>query len=88
MVVLFSRNIHQVLPVISHGYPTDIIESCIKRSGMWTQITKFYLKLNMRTEEGEQKFASWLLKLGNDELPMKSNPSFQNCTEIPKQCYV
>ena len=40
---------------------------------MWTQINKLYLKVNMGTEEGEQEFANWLLKLGNDELPKKSN---------------
>ena len=68
-VVLSGGDFCQVLLVVRHGHPSDIVENCIKRSEMWTQINKLYLKVNMRTEEGEQKFANWLLKLGNDELP-------------------
>ena len=85
-VVLFGGDFHQVLPVVRHGHPSDIIENCIKRSEMWTQIHQLHLKFNMRTDEGEHEFATWLMKLGNDELPKRNNPPFQGCIEIPKQC--
>ena len=60
-VILFGGDYCQVLPVGCHRYPSDIVENCIKRSEMWTQINKLHLKVNMRTEEGEQEFANWLL---------------------------
>lgn len=72
--------------MVRRAHPSDIIDNCIKRSTIWPQINKLYLKHNMRTEKGEREFSKWLLQLGNDELTKKENKPFQGCIEIPIQC--
>ena len=40
----------------------------------------------MRVHPEEADFFQWLLQLGNNDLPIKSDQPFQGCIRIPDQC--
>ncbi|OWZ03952.1 LOW QUALITY PROTEIN: Helitron helicase [Phytophthora megakarya] len=71
-VVLLAGDFRQILPVIPHGSPSEVVKSCIKRSSLWRRFTVLHLKTNMRvqrmTDEGTametQSFADFLLRVG------------------------
>ncbi|XP_071580670.1 uncharacterized protein [Temnothorax nylanderi] len=63
-VILFAGDFRQNLPVVPHAQKAAIIESTVKYSSIWRNVTQVKLKQNMRTGE-EKEFANWLMQLGD-----------------------
>ncbi|XP_060854912.1 ATP-dependent DNA helicase PIF1-like [Metopolophium dirhodum] len=66
--MLFTGDFRQILPVIRRGTRADIVMSSIKNNGLWSVMERFNLVQNMRVGN-DADFASWLLQLGNGQLP-------------------
>jgi hypothetical protein len=67
-IFLFGGDFRQVLPVVPRRPRTVIVENCIKSSPLWAQFQIYKLKKNMRADEDQHEFATWLLALGNGDL--------------------
>ncbi|XP_072047483.1 uncharacterized protein [Amphiura filiformis] len=87
-VFLLGGDFRQVLPVVPRSPPTVIVENCLKRSPLWSDITKISLNKNMRAKPDEKEFATWILKLGNGELQSQCEPTKQDTIDIPPQCVI
>lgn len=87
-VLLLGGDFKQVLPVIPKGTAAAIIENCLKMSPLWCRITKLKLIKNMRAAEDEQKFADWLLQLGNGSLESPVDELIGDSIEIPNKCNI
>jgi hypothetical protein len=85
-VILLGGDFRQVLPVIRHARPAQVIEVCLKSSPLWQLVTKFSLTQNMRVRENEQLFSQWLLEVGNGNIPTDRNSPFENAIPIPECC--
>ncbi|XP_060867314.1 uncharacterized protein LOC132942708 [Metopolophium dirhodum] len=66
--MLFTGDFRQILPVIRRGTRADIVMLSIKKNGLWSVMERFNLVQNMRADN-DADFASWLLQLGNGQLP-------------------
>ena len=69
-VLLLCGDFRQTLPVVPHAGRVQAIEACLKRHPIWQNVKCFPLRQNMRVNHDEQEFASYLLKVGNGELPI------------------
>ena len=85
-VVLLGGDLRQTLPIVRRGGATQIMEVCLKRSPLWRFVQVFQLCTNMRAQEGEQRFADFLIQLGNGQLPLKENNPYEGSIEIPQEC--
>jgi ATP-dependent DNA helicase PIF1 len=69
---LFVGDFRQTLPVIPRGTRADEVNSCLKRSYVWSKIQKLSLTVYMRTrlvgENNSDTFSNLLLKLGSGEI--------------------
>ena len=61
--MILGGDFRQVTPVVTHGNRNKIIEASIKSGEIWSEFLLLKLYINMRTGEGENEFAEWLLKL-------------------------
>ena len=78
-VLVLAGDSRQVLPVVRHANQAGIVDACLRRSPLWPHFRVWVCQLreNMRArlaQEGEQRaeldqFCSWLLRLGNGQLP-------------------
>lgn len=64
-VVVDSGDFRQTLPIVRHGNRVQIIENCVKNSGMWCKFRKMELYDNKRLTDNDQHFKKWLLDIGN-----------------------
>ena len=85
-VVLLGGDFRQTLPIVRRGGSTQIMEVCLKRCPLWRFVQVFQLRTNMRAHEGEQRFADFLIQLGDGRLPMKENNPYEGSIEIPREC--
>jgi hypothetical protein len=78
--VLLGGDFAQILPVVPQGSRADIIKACLQRSFIWPQLSRLYLRTNMRvrtaTRPQDQAFVQWIEQLsfmpelwGQIELP-------------------
>jgi len=58
----------------------------MKHTPNWAYVKKSHITRNMRAQCDETEFAKWLLKLGNNELPVKGNQPYEGCIAIPVRC--
>jgi len=74
-LVVLGGDFRQCLPVVRHGSKSACIKSCLQFSRLWSLFAQniIHLTTNMRTGDGEQLFADWLLKHGNGELNDKKD---------------
>ncbi|XP_043224655.1 uncharacterized protein LOC122382858 [Amphibalanus amphitrite] len=76
-VVVLGGDFRQVLPVVRHANQAGIVDASLRRSPLWRHFRVHRLRENMRArlaqEENQQaeleEFSTWLLQLGNGELP-------------------
>ncbi|XP_043221667.1 uncharacterized protein LOC122381498 [Amphibalanus amphitrite] len=76
-VVVLGGDFRQVLPVVRHANQAGIVDASLRRSPLWRHFSVHRLRENMRArlaqEENQQaeleEFSTWLLQLGNGELP-------------------
>ncbi|XP_043474367.1 ATP-dependent DNA helicase pif1-like [Leptopilina heterotoma] len=92
LTILFSGDFRQTLPVITRGTRADEINACIKKSFIWTKISRVSLSTNMRVQlQGEQEaqqFSDLLLKIGQGDV--EDNNGFIDvpsslCTTVTSQ---
>ncbi|UYV61205.1 hypothetical protein LAZ67_1003811 [Cordylochernes scorpioides] len=81
-VIVFGGDFRQCLPVIPNGTRTEIVDSCIKQSYLWSNFSRLPLEANMRCSDID--YCEWLLKLGNGELTNEHNLG-EYVIEIPSE---
>ncbi|UYV67510.1 hypothetical protein LAZ67_5001019 [Cordylochernes scorpioides] len=81
-VIVFGGDFRQCLPVIPNGTRTEIVDSCIKQSYLWSNFSRLPLEANMRCSDID--YCEWLLKLGNGELTNEHNLG-EDVIEIPSE---
>ncbi len=61
------------MPVVPKGGQEDIVSVSLPRSHLWQHVIIFRFHINMRVMaanfEEQQKFAKWVLNVGNNSLP-------------------
>ena len=87
-VFLMGGDFRQVLPVVPRKPRAVIVENCIKSSPLWPLFCLVQLKKNMRADEEEAEFASWLLDLGNGSLTCDWAKCVPDTIVIPDQCNI
>ncbi|XP_016574049.2 uncharacterized protein LOC107871646 [Capsicum annuum] len=74
LTVIFGGDFHQILPVIPKGTRADIIDASLNSSYLWSFLTVYELKQNMRLCSGKvtdceaaeiTTFNKWLLRIGD-----------------------
>ncbi|QRW04504.1 ATP-dependent DNA helicase PIF1 [Ceratobasidium sp. AG-Ba] len=75
ITVVFGGDFRQILPVVRHGQPEDIIAACLKRSSLWPQMIKLRLTENMRLQGDPEaaQFAEFLLQVGEGATIQEGN---------------
>jgi ATP-dependent DNA helicase PIF1 len=92
-VVVLGGDLRQTLPVIEGASRSQITDSTIVNSSLWTHVTVLHLKKNMRlaaptlTDEGKMelaRFSQWMLDIGkgNIECTAKDGESEPSWIEI------
>jgi hypothetical protein len=95
-VVVLGGDIRQTLPVIEGGSRSEIINSAIVNSSLWSHVVVLHLRTNMRlsthalTEEGRNElaeFSKWILNIGegNIEATTKEGESEPSWIKIPDE---
>ena len=68
--ILFGGDFRQYLPVILRGSRAEIINSTLKSSYLWTDMTKLELTTNMRMNNAnDNEYRQFLINLDNGHLP-------------------
>lgn len=65
--IVFGGDFQQILPVIPRGSRPQIVDACMQRSFLWTELRVMYLKRSMRLNTEileERQFAEWQLQIG------------------------
>jgi len=84
-IIVFGGDFRQVLPVVRRGNRTTIVEACVKKTHLWSDVLRRRRSVNMRAAN-DHDFSDWLLKLGDGTLPIESDLSPESIS-IPKHCY-
>ncbi len=82
---VLGGDFRQVAPVVKHSSKTKLIENCIKSGKIWNSFQIIKLSKNMRADPKEIAFAQYILKLGEDKLPIEFG---DDIIEVPKKCIV
>lgn len=80
---IFGGDFRQILPVVPHGSPTSIKDTCLKRCPMWHHFSQLQLTQNVRTNINEQEFCRWLLHLSNGTLTSSLNDVPVDAIDVP-----
>ena len=83
-LILLAGDFRQTLPVVPRASTPVILENCIFRSPLWQYVTHMDLTRNVRADESETAFKTWLLELGNGTLSTAGGIRGQ--VEIPNDC--
>ncbi|KAM2883182.1 hypothetical protein COP2_016053 [Malus domestica] len=94
--ILFGGDFRQILPVVPSGSVADIVQASFTSSYLWSYLTIFFLKQNMRLSktglnEVEKKeladFAKWILDIGNGTVArsISSTDEESSWIEFPNQ---
>ena len=84
-IFVLGGDFRQVLPVVPRASRAAILDTCLKRSSLWSSFRQFRLTKNMRAAD-EQAFSSWLLQVGNGSLPSACHQSEEPLITIPEEC--
>ncbi|XP_045022910.1 ATP-dependent DNA helicase PIF1-like [Daphnia magna] len=83
-VLLLGGDFRQCLLVVRHGNRVKIIEANITNNATWPLFRQLRLVQNMRTVDGSQDFADWLIQLGNGSLAQTPWLNDPDLIEIPQ----
>ncbi|XP_063981011.1 ATP-dependent DNA helicase pif1-like [Diachasmimorpha longicaudata] len=72
-IMLLVGDFRQLLPVKPNATRSELVNLCIRFSHLWKNFQVFSLTENMRTLPGEEKFAKYLLSLGDGLLNDNDN---------------
>ncbi|KAG7537158.1 Helitron helicase-like domain [Arabidopsis suecica] len=67
--VLLGGDFRQILPVITHGSRADTVLASISKSYIWDACNVYHLQRNMRLQQSETSFATWLLSISDGTAP-------------------
>ena len=67
--VIFGGDFRQILPVVPRGSPANIVLSCIISNPILSPVSRFTLSKNMRADPKAKEFSTYLLQIGEGELP-------------------
>jgi hypothetical protein len=76
-VVVLGGDLRQTLPVIEGGSRSEIVNSAIVNSSLWSHVVVLHLRINMRlstdtlTKQGRKEladFSRWLLDIGEGNI--------------------
>ena len=82
-IFILGGDFRQTLPVVRRASDTVIIENSIISSHLWSIVERFCLTRNMRANPGQDDFTSFLLDMGQGNLPLKNTAPFAESIEIP-----
>ena len=82
-ILVLGGDFRQTLPVIPRGSDTAIVEKSLISSPLWSIVRRHRLTTNMRANEGEDEFKSFLMQMGDGKLPLKNTAPFSESVEIP-----
>jgi hypothetical protein len=94
--VVLGGDLRQTLPVIEGGSRSEIVNSAIVNSSLWSHVVVLHLRINMRlstdtlTKQGRKEladFSRWLLDIGesNIETIAKEGESESSWIEVPEE---
>lgn len=84
--IVIAGDFRQCLPIMSEFVtPENISSFLLHKSSVWTYIRHLSLNQNMRVLPHEKEFSSWLINMGNGELPTLKN---SDLIEIPSRVVV
>lgn len=66
-VIVTSGDFRQTLPIVRHGNRTKILETCVKRSFLWSKFSRLSLSDNLRLQSPDNEFKNWLLAIGENK---------------------
>ena len=83
-IMVFGGDFRQTLPIIPRASNTMILENCIISSSLWPLFQRFKLTNNLRATPNSDDFSTFLLRVGDGDLPLKQDQPFHDCVEIPQ----
>ena len=83
-IFILGGDFRQTLPVIRRGSDTAVVEKSLISSPLWSVVRPFHLTTNMRANDDEENFKSFLLEMGDGNLPLKNTAPFADAIEIPR----
>ncbi|KZS04859.1 ATP-dependent Helicase-like protein [Daphnia magna] len=83
-VLLLGGDFRQCLPVVRHENRVKVTEATIINKATWPLFRQLRLVQNMRTADGRQDFADWLIQLGNGSLAQIPRLNDPDLIEIPQ----
>ena len=92
-LVILGGDYRQIIPVIRRAQRPTLINACMKKSLIWNHCSIFHLHTNMRVANclnndvtshvRLNRYAEWLLQLGEGRVPTIPNVSYTDAIEIP-----
>lgn len=75
VVIIFSGDFRQTLPVVKRGTPVDQLDACVKNWRKWRDVRSLKLSINMRVNlnGGNHDFANQLLDIGDGLIPSSTD---------------
>ena len=61
-VMMLSGDFRQILPVIQHASPREVINAVINRSYLWKYVVTFHLRINERVNKLKEQLKINILK--------------------------
>ncbi|KAI9557208.1 hypothetical protein GHT06_017025 [Daphnia sinensis] len=83
-VLLLGDDFRQCLPVVRHENRVKHIKATVIKIATWPLFRQLRLVQNMRTADGIQDFADWLIQLGNGSLAQTPRLIYPDLIEIPQ----
>jgi PIF1-like helicase len=70
LTMIFGGDFQQILPVVPKGSRADIVDACLQKSYLWSDIIVLKLRINMRLENSPEDtiFSEWLLDVGHGHI--------------------
>ena len=81
-MICFGGDPRQTLPIVKRAGRPQIVRACIQSSPLYSRMKQYRLNQNMRTDKEEVEFASYLLKIGEDQEDIHEDVS-PNAIKVP-----
>ncbi|RWS27879.1 uncharacterized protein B4U80_03589 [Leptotrombidium deliense] len=85
---LLGGDFRQILPVLKRAGKTQIINATIKHSSLWQNFISYSLSINMRAGPTQNRFAEWLLEIGNGNVESLLVTDELYSTDIVEEMYL
>ena len=83
-IMVFGGDFRQTLPIVRRAWNTMIVENCIISSSPWPLFQHFKLTNHLRATPNSYHFSTFLLRVGDGDLPLKQDQSLFDCHKIPE----